>query len=84
MLTRDGYRCRAHEDGWCDRAPGVHYCTGVAALRGPDRGHAHHTHGRAITGDDPRFIVAACEACNLHIGDPTAHTDPPNQPVTRW
>lgn len=86
ILARDGYRCRAHADGWCDRANRAepHTCTDTAALRGPDRGHAHHTHGRAITGDDPRYIVAACEACNLHIGDPTRHGDPPNKAVTPW
>lgn len=44
----------------------------------------HHTHGKAVTGDDPRYLVAACEACNLHIGDPTQHDDPPNKAVTRW
>jgi hypothetical protein len=44
----------------------------------------HHTLGRTVTGDDPRHLVAACKACNLHIGDPTQHTDPPNQAVTRW
>lgn len=34
---------------------------------------AHHTHGRAVTGDDRRFVVAACTACNLHIRDPQTH-----------
>lgn len=84
VLTRDGQRCRAHRDGWCDRVPTPHVCTEIAALSGPDRGHAHHTHGRSVTGDDPRFIVAACESCNLHIGDPTEQVDPPNEAVTRW
>jgi hypothetical protein len=83
ILARDRYRCRAHADGWCDQAPGVHTCTGAAPL---DGGHAHHTRGRAVTGDDPRYIVAACSACNLHIGDPTKHetTDPRPRPRTRW
>ncbi|MFI1195506.1 HNH endonuclease [Micromonospora sp. NPDC020750] len=84
VLLRDHYRCRAHDDGWCDRAPGPHTCTGIADLTGPDRGHAHHTLGKAVTGDDPRHIVAACEPCNLHIGDPARHNDPPNKAVTRW
>jgi len=84
VLARDGYRCRAHRDGWCNQAPGQHTCTEVAALTGPDAGHAHHTLGRSVTGDDPTYIVAACEACNLHIGDPTKHVDPPNKAVTRW
>lgn len=46
--------------------------------------HAHHTRGRHITGDDPRWIVAACRNCNLKVGDPTKTKDPPNRPVTRW
>lgn len=59
---------------------------------------AHHTKGRAITGDDIRFIVASCAACNLHIGDPQTHDplcelcaqrpanvlDPEPRPATRW
>lgn len=46
--------------------------------------HAHHTRGRGVTGDDPRFIVGACETCNLWIGDPTVTGDPPAVAVTRW
>lgn len=66
-------------------------CTGRADC-------AHHTHGRAITGDDPEHLVAACTACNLHIGDPQTHNpactlcaqrptntlDPEPRPATRW
>jgi 5-methylcytosine-specific restriction endonuclease McrA len=84
VLARDGYQCRAHQDGWCARAPGQHTCTEIAALRGPDAGHVHHTHGRNVTGDDPRYLVAACANCNRHIGDPTQHEDPPNKAVTKW
>lgn len=47
--------------------------------------HAHHTLGRAQTGDDPRYIVGSCEVCNLWIGDPNAgQGDPPAVAVTRW
>lgn len=46
--------------------------------------HAHHTLGRARTGDDPRHIVGACSTCNLAIGEPTEAGDPPTVPVTRW
>lgn len=83
VLGRDGYRCRAHADGWCARVPREHTCTVRAELSGPHAGHAHHTRGRAVTGDDPRHIVAACAACNVHIGDPAAH-DPQPAPRTRW
>ncbi|MER5703487.1 hypothetical protein ABT023_16300 [Micromonospora sp. NPDC002296] len=64
--------------------PGQHSCTGVADLTGPAAGHAHHTLGRGVTGDDPRYIVAACGSCNLHIGDPTKTPDPQGRSVTRW
>jgi hypothetical protein len=72
VLHRDalaGYHCRAHQDGWCNRKPGTHTCT-----RTPNE--AHHTHGRALTGDNPDFMVSACKPCNLHIGDPTTGTQP--------
>jgi hypothetical protein len=45
--------------------------------------HAHHTLGRARTGDDPRYLVGACETCNLAIGDPTSG-DPEAVAVTQW
>ncbi|MBQ1061322.1 hypothetical protein [Micromonospora sp. C41] len=78
VLLRDkGKGCRAHRDGWCDRAPGDHTCTDTQDV-------VHHTRGKAVTGDDPRYLVAACEACNGHIGDPTQHEDPPNKAVTKW
>lgn len=68
-------------------------CTGIAQT-------AHHTLGRARTGDDPAHLVASCTACNLHIGDPQTHpadcglcahltigprrTDPQPKYMTRW
>ena len=39
-------------------------CTRIAVT-------AHHVVGKSITGDDPRYLVAACKACNLKVGDPT-------------
>lgn len=85
VLGRDGYQCRAHLDGWCARASDrPHECTMRADLYGPHAGHAHHTLGRAVTGDDPEYIVAACRACNLHIGDPGVQADPQPTPTTRW
>lgn len=55
------------------------------AIRPPDPRCAapHHTLGRKISGDDPRFIVAAHLGCNLKAGDPTK-TDPQPRPVNRW
>lgn len=77
VLHRDaqaGWICRAHEEGWCNRKPGTHTCTRI-----PNE--AHHTLGKALTGDNPDHLVSACKACNLHIGDPTTgiapiHTNP--------
>lgn len=82
VLARDKARCRAHTDGWCASAYAAgrttkHACIGTAT-------HAHHTRGRSVTGDDVRYIVAACAPCNLYIGDPAALTDPPVQAVTQW
>lgn len=69
ILARDGYRCRI-------RIPGT--CTGTATQ-------VHHVHGKAVTGDDPQFLVAACRECNLKTGDPTKQTqDPKPQPRTQW
>lgn len=51
---------------------------------GPAR-EVHHTKGRAVTGDDPRHLVAVCKACNLHVGDPSAaRHDPPPRPTSNW
>lgn len=77
--TRAWRRTRAlvlERDGWeCQlRLPG---CTYVAT-------HVHHTLGRERTGDDPQFLVGACEHCNLATGDPTKVPDPPPHPRTRW
>ena len=70
VLARDQGVCRLRIEG---------VCTGRAE-------HVHHTLGRAVTGDDPRYLVAACAPCNLAIGDPTrAHiADPKPSPSTRW
>lgn len=51
-------------------------CTGTANV-------VHHTQGRAVTGDDPRYMVPACAECNLKIGEPGKH-DPRPRPMTRW
>ncbi|HEU4425189.1 MAG TPA: hypothetical protein VFR67_21885 [Pilimelia sp.] len=74
VLARDGHHCRL-------RLPGV--CTGAAT-------HVHHTHGRAATGDDQAYLVAACAPCNLKIGDPSKprgpgrRPGPEPEPRTRW
>lgn len=83
VLNRDGARgwgCRAHEEGWCERDnAGPHVCRHVGEV-------AHHTRGRAVTGDDPAHMVNSCEPCNLAIGEPGARTvaEPRNVPITVW
>ena len=54
VLARDGYVCQL-------RLPGV--CTIHATC-------VHHTIGKAVSGDDPRYLVASCQPCNGRIGDP--------------
>lgn len=44
----------------------------------------HHTLGKSVSGDDPRYLVAACAPCNQRVGDPTRNADPPNKGVTKW
>lgn len=44
----------------------------------------HHTMGRDVTGDDPRYLVASCKACNERVGSPMRQPDPPARPVSRW
>ena len=64
VLSRAGYRCQL-------QLPGV--CIGEAPLRarpGVPAGHAHHTLGRSVSGDNPQHIVAACAPCNLAAGQP--------------
>lgn len=51
-------------------------CTGQADQ-------VHHVRGKAETGDDPRWLVACCAACNLHVGRP-GRTSPTPRPTSRW
>lgn len=46
--------------------------------------HVHHTLGRAVTGDDPRYLQAACAHCNIKTGDPTKTADPRGRSATKW
>lgn len=62
-------------------------CTRVATC-------VHHLHGRAVTGDDPRHLVASCTPCNLRVGDPqrsgntarqhSSNVDPAPKQTTLW
>lgn len=87
VLARDRYTCKAHP-AHCNAAGAPeHTCTVAAPLQGGPgvAGHAHHTRGKRVTGDNPAFIVAACPSCNLAIGEPGARgTDPAPRPRTAW
>lgn len=52
-------------------------CTGGEAT------HVHHVVGRTVSGDDPRFLVATCSACNLHVGEPAKHSPKPKR-ISSW
>jgi hypothetical protein len=76
ILERDGYRCRIALEGSWPVFGGTARCLGKADC-------VHHTLGRGVTGDDPRYCVAACSPCNRRVGDPTRVPDPsPKKP--RW
>lgn len=65
---------RMEDGGRCQlRVPEV--CTGTADQ-------VHHTRGKAF-GDDPRFLLAVCKSCNLHVGRP-GRTSPTPTPRSRW
>lgn len=44
----------------------------------------HHTLGRAVTGDDPRYLLPVCKPCNLKVGDPTKYSEPPSTVQSHW
>lgn len=83
VLAGGPHPCALALDGTraCPRHPGsplgaCRGCTGPATT-------AHHTRGRAATGDDPGHLVPACSWCNGHVGDP-ATWPTSHRPVTRW
>lgn len=67
VLARDGHRCQLTYAGTC---------TTVATC-------VHHTLGVGVTGDNPAFLVASCQACNLKAGEPDGGDARPRR-TTRW
>jgi len=66
---------RRDNQGRCQLArPGV--CTGQATQ-------VHHTVGRAVSGDDPAYLMAVCRECNLAVGEPKRTSPDPKQ-ISRW
>lgn len=43
----------------------------------------HHILGRAMTGDDPRYLTATCRSCNIKVGNPSS-ISPPHRSVSSW
>lgn len=71
--TREWRRLRADvleanriRNGGVCQANVIGLCQGIATQ-------VHHTLGRSVTGDDPRFMACLCGPCNIHIGDPQTH-----------
>jgi hypothetical protein len=61
--------------GACQAAvPGV--CTG-------QQEQVHHVLGRAVSGDDRRYLMPVCAACNRAIGEPGKRL-PQHKTVTKW
>lgn len=50
-------------------------CTGTATQ-------VHHVKGKKH-GDDPKWLVPCCRACNLHVGDPNKGNPQPKR-VSTW
>jgi len=51
-------------------------CTGQATV-------VHHILGRSVTGDDPRYLAATCNECNLAAGEP-GRTSPKPKRISNW
>ncbi|HEY0638701.1 MAG TPA: hypothetical protein VGD67_13710 [Pseudonocardiaceae bacterium] len=67
VLTRDGHRCQIRHPDICRTRANC----------------VHHLDGRAVSGDNPDRLVAACTPCNAREGDPTCH-DPAPTTRTPW
>lgn len=88
-LARDGWRCRAADVRYRGYLP--HLAPWRATLvvspdcSGGDRDRldCHHVRGVRETGDDPRYLLTLCRACNLATGDPRRADARPSA-VTGW
>lgn len=77
VLTRDNHQCQLRLPGrWRTTRGAWAQCLGTANC-------VHHVAGRARTGDNPQWMVAACTPCNLRVGDVTK-ADPAPRPLTQW
>lgn len=69
--------CRLNVGKLCPRHDRkcVNVCTSLAR-------EVHHMKGKAY-GDDPRYLVAVCRACNLHVGE-IGTVNPQPVPRSKW
>jgi hypothetical protein len=82
VLLRDGGLCQIRTPGtWIVKRTGKQArCLVRASV-------VHHVLGKARTGDDMRYLQAACAPCNLHVGEPLragAKRNPRPRVVTQW
>lgn len=76
-LVENQGRCQVALPGtWVNSKGETVQCQGVADC-------VHHQLGRDVTGDDPRYLVASCTACNLHIGEPK-NGSPRHKRISSW
>lgn len=76
-LVENQGRCQVAIPGtWTNSKGETKQCQGVADC-------VHHRLGRDVTGDDPRYLVPCCTACNLHIGEVKNHS-PQHKRVSEW
>ena len=94
VLAEDGWRCRVDDvlaGGYlpprlrATRQYWMHLLFMSPKCTGPDKSRlvVHHLIGRRVSGDDQRYLLTTCSACNGHIGDP-GRSDPVPTVVTRW
>lgn len=77
ILQRDNYLCQIKLEGtWVVRGGHIRRCLVTADC-------VHHTRGISVTGDDPRYLQAACSPCNLKVGKPKAKSPDPTA-MTQW
>lgn len=89
VIARDGRRCRMADVAAGTYLPHLRIyrrliVTSTACTGGtPELLQVHHVLGRAATGDNPRFLITSCRACNLATGYP-ATVDPRHKTMTDW
>lgn len=82
--TRESYAARNQVMAHNARTQGGRCQLGIPGTCTTRATQAHHTLGKAVTGNDTRYMIAVCGECNRKIGDPTKHKDPASIPLQGW